>query len=167
MPGLVGIDPGVRYTGLGHVVRGRWRDSTTLRGADGTAKDWSRLAAAARSLAEVASAWTLEREPDLVAVETMVDQGGRRGHSNRHTTAAVCMAVYDALVADGYPPEQIVWQDAAVVLSHGEGYGTLKYLLEVGRAGIDAPGPLNEHEASAITHASFAEVVAHAPMAGR
>jgi Holliday junction resolvasome RuvABC endonuclease subunit len=169
MAGAVGVDPGARYTGLALVRRGAWVTSDELRGRDGTAKDWGKLARTARELALQVSAFVLEHEPEVVGVETMVDQRGeRRTWSNRHTTSACCQAVYDVAAAQGWA-ELIVWQDAFDVLHMRKGYGTLKYLLEQGRAGgrVGAPAPLDEHQASAVCHAVWAEQRHHSRLAGR
>lgn len=165
MPGTCGIDPGARYMGLALVRRGRWVASTTHRGADGCSKDWAKLASTAATQASRAVDWCRQHDPERIAIETMVDQSGRKAHSHKHTTAACCQALFDALVAAGMG-DLIVWQDAREVLAHGTGYGDLHYLLQQGRAGIDVPGQLGEHEASAVTHACWAERVATSVLAG-
>lgn len=164
----VGVDPGVQRTGLASWDAGRLVHSTTLRGSAGAGKDWALLSRTARLLALSVSAYVLEAEPRVVAVETMEDQSGRMTYRWKHTTAAVCQAVYDRAVEEGWEG-LIVWQKAREVLAHtAGGSGLLKYLLEQGRAGprVGAPGPLNEHEASAAAHASHAEAVYRSAAAG-
>jgi hypothetical protein len=165
----VGVDPGVQWTGCAAVDRGRLVHSARLRGVAGAGKDWQLLARTARLLASSVSAYVLEHQPSTVGVETMVDQGPvRQAWRWRHTTAACCQAIYDKAVEDGWD-ELLVWQRADRVLSErGQGLGVLKYLLEQGRAGaqVGAPGPLDEHQASAATHATWAEATWRRQLAG-
>ncbi len=162
---VIGIDPGVVRMGLAEVRRGRWVASATFRGASGCSTDSRKLAVTAALQADRAVAWVQDRDPAAIAIETMVDQGKRRRFAVAHTTAAAVQALWDAFSLAGMS-DLVTFQDAADVLRHGKGYGDLHYLLTVGRAGIDAPGALNEHEASAVTHAAWLETARHSPMAG-
>lgn len=156
----LGVDPGVQYTGAAVVERGRWVHSVRLRGVAGAGKDWQLLASTARLLAVAVGGLVAEHQPTVVGIETMVDQGPvRQAWRWRHTTAACCQALWDVAVQQGWE-DLVVWQRADQVLSErGQGLGVLKYLAEQGRAGpqLGAPGPLDEHQASAVAHACWAE----------
>jgi hypothetical protein len=166
---ILGVDPGIQFTGVAAIERGAWVASARLRGVAGAGKDWALCARTARRLAGEVNAWVLEHDPARVAIETMVDQGpARNAYRWRHTTAACCQALHDAAEAGGWA-DLIVWQDAAAVLRHNRGgYGTLAYLLQQGRAGpgVGAPGPLDEHQASAMAHAAYCETTWRSQVAG-
>jgi hypothetical protein len=166
---IVGVDPGVQWTGCAAVERGRYVHSVRLRGAAGAGKDWSLLARTAHRLAESVSAYVLEHQPSRVGVESMADQGPvRQAWRWRHTTAACCQAIHERAVVDGWE-ELLVWQRADQVLpDRGQGLGVLKYLLEQGRAGhqVGAPAPLDEHQASAVVHALYLETRWRSRVAG-
>jgi Holliday junction resolvasome RuvABC endonuclease subunit len=167
---VVGVDPGVRWTGLAAVERGRVVHAARLRGADGTSRDWALLARTARRLALEVSGYVAERGADLVAVETMVDQAAeRRLWANRHTTAACCQAVWDVAAAQGWS-ELVVWQHAADVLDPRTGFGQVRALLVAGRApaALSAvTGRMDEHRASAACHALAAEAARRAAVGRR
>lgn len=165
---VMGVDPGVQFTGVALLDRGRWAASETFNGAPGCGKDWQLCASTARLIGARVAALAIEWDPSRIAIESFVDQGKvRRQYLWRHTTAACCQAIYDSLASAGMA-DLVTWQNSADVLADRQGYGTLHYLLQQGRAGrqVQAPGILNEHESSAVCHALWAEGAQHLAMAG-
>lgn len=150
----LGIDPGMHTTGVAVFDGKQFTMTASLRGARGVRNDYERAARAVLRMAGELRDVLAEHDPDLVAVETFVDQGGQRNRMTyRWQTPLVIGGFMDAL--DAY---RVVWQDATDVLAmRAGGYGRVKYLAEQGRLGHGLVDVVNEHEASAVAHAMHAD----------
>lgn len=151
---VLGVDPGMVKVGLAVVQfrRGappRLAGKRTLNGESGTSKDFSRAMHVARMLAYGISAIVKAEVPDVVAVETFIEQGtARRGYAGRHLVPMCCQAIYDTAHRDGWA-RLLVWQDAATVLSPKATTLTVARSLLAGQ-------PHDEHQLSAVAHAVYA-----------
>lgn len=146
MSGVVGIDPGLRNTGLVHVHRGEIKAAHTVTRRAVT--DFGAAARQADSVAGEAWAWIDGQAPLEVVAEAFVDQRGRRHYSDRWKVPLVC----GCLVAHA-PGLEISWQDPAVL--DGAHYGDLYRLWKAGRRGLypGDRGLADDHQAAAACHA--------------
>lgn len=157
---VVGIDPGLRRTGLAHVVKGVVVATHTVRAPRRTASDPGAVARAGCQIARAVWWWVTEQAPLEVVAEAFVDLAGRRHHSYRWTTPLVIGAI---AAASPLPEASITWQ-LPDVLGRGE-YGPLYSSWKAARRGL-IPGDrliTDEHQASAACHALHREAVLRAP----
>jgi hypothetical protein len=155
---VLGIDPGLQVTGLAAIDNQSVVLHQSVRGVRGAGNDYVRVTSAANRIAASVAEVVADLDPQVIAIENFIDQGAaRKQMSYRWQTPVVIGALAHALQEWA---DRIVWQSSAEVLSNGpKGYGLVAYLARQGRLGYGLDAPVNEHEASAIAHALWADAV--------